>query len=128
MVDIKTLLPELRALVTDLGEDMLARVTTVEASKDAMLRVEYQKIKEGGRIAQSYDEWREDFLDQVAVAWVLACVFVRFIEDNGLINECYLAGEGDGRKLAEGQYEIYFRAHPHDTASDIPSPVENRPV
>jgi hypothetical protein len=114
MVDIKTLLPELRALVTELGEDMLARVT-VGSETDAMLRTAYQQIKGGGRTAQSYEEWREDYLDQVAVAWVLGCIFVRFIEDNDLIDECYLAGEGDRRKLAEGQYEIYFRSHPHDT-------------
>lgn len=115
MVNIKTLLPGLRTLVTDLREDLLARVTTVDTAKDASLRVEYLKIKDGGSTAQSFEEWREDFLDQVAVAWVLACVFVRFIEDNGLISECYLAGEGDRRKLAEGQHEIFFRSHPHDT-------------
>jgi hypothetical protein len=49
------------------------------------------------------------------VAWVLACVFLRFMEDNDLIDECWLAGEGDRRKLAEGAYELYFRQHPHET-------------
>jgi hypothetical protein len=54
-------------------------------------------------------------LEQVAVSWVLACVFVRFLEDNHLIDECWIAGEGDRGKLADGSYEIYFRSHPHDT-------------
>ena len=49
------------------------------------------------------------------MAWVLACVFVRFMEDNRLIDECWLAGEGERRKLAEDTHELFFREHPHDT-------------
>ena len=71
--------------------------------------------RKGGRTAQAFEVWRDDYLDQVAVAWVLACVFVRFMEDNHLIDECWLAGEGDRRKLAEGAHELFFRKHPHDT-------------
>ncbi len=37
------------------------------------------------------------------------------MEDNDLIEECWLAGVGDRRKLAEGAYELFFRQHPHDT-------------
>ena len=46
---------------------------------------------------------------------MLACVFVRFMEDNHLIDECWLAGEGERRKLAEDTHELFFRQHPHDT-------------
>ena len=46
---------------------------------------------------------------------MLACVFVRFMEDNDLIDECWLAGEGERRKLAEDTHELFFRKHPHDT-------------
>jgi hypothetical protein len=49
------------------------------------------------------------------VAWVLGCVFVRFMEDNHLIDECWLAGDGERRKLAEDTHELYFREHPHDS-------------
>ena len=114
MVDIKTLLPELKKLVTDLSEDLLAR-STATAEVDAGLREAYTQIEKGGRTAQAFEVWREDYLDQVAVAWVLACVFVRFMEDNHLIKECWLAGEGERRKLAEDTYELYFRAHPHES-------------
>jgi len=114
MLTIKTLLPELRRLVAQLAEDLLARATS-DATIDAGLREAFQKIEEGGRTAQAYEVWRDDYLDQVAVAWVLACVFVRFMEDNGLIDECWLAGEGPRRKLAEDTHELFFRQHPHDT-------------
>ena len=43
------------------------------------------------------------------------CVFVRFMEDNHLIDECWLAGEKERRKLAEDTHELFFRKHPHET-------------
>ncbi len=114
MVNITTLLPELRALVTELTEDLLAR-STADTKIDAGLREAFKQIEKGGRTAQAFEVWRDDYLDQVAVACVLACVFVRFMEDNHLIDECWLAGGGDRRKLAEGAHELFFRKHPHDT-------------
>jgi|GEM_PF-1113219 len=105
MLVIKTLLPELKKLVTALSEDLLARSTAkndpYSAKVDTGLREAYAQIEQGGRTADPFEVWREDYLDQVAVAWVLACVFVRFMEDNHLIDECWLAGEGERRKLAE---------------------------
>ncbi len=114
MVDIKTLLPELRRLVQLLAEDLLARATS-DKQIDAGLRDAFIQIEKGGRTAQAFEVWRDDYLDQVAVAWVLSCVFVRFMEDNHLIDDCWLAGEGDRRKLAEDSHELFFREHPHDT-------------
>ncbi len=113
-MNIKTLLPELRKLVAELAEDLLARSTS-DATIDSGLRDAFHQIERGGRTAQAFEVWREDYLDQVAVAWVLACVFVRFMEDNQLIDECWLAGEGERRKLAEDTHELFFREHPHDT-------------
>jgi hypothetical protein len=114
MVNIKTLLPDLKKLVQGLNEDLLMRATE-NAEIDAGLRGAFSQIVKGGRTAQAFEVWREDYLDQVAVAWVLACVFVRFMEDNHLIDECWLAGEGERRRLAEDTHELFFRKHPHDT-------------
>jgi hypothetical protein len=114
MVPIKTLLPDLKNLVTELDEDLLPRAQQ-DDKIDAGLRLAFQQVEKGGRTAQAFEVWREDYLDQVAVAWVLACVFVRFMEDNHLIDECWLAGEKERRKLAEDTHELFFRKHPHDT-------------
>jgi hypothetical protein len=114
MVNIKTLLPDLKDLVADLFEDLLARAQQ-DDKIDAGLREAFEQVEKGGRTAQAFEVWREDYLDQVAVAWVLACVFVRFMEDNHLIDECWLAGEKERRKLAEDTHELFFRKHPHDT-------------
>ena len=113
-MNTKTLLPELKRLVTDLSEDLLQRSTSLPEIESG-LRAAYAQIEKGGRTADPFEVWREDYLDQVAVAWVLGCVFVRFMEDNHLIDECWLAGEGDRRKLAEGNHELYFREHPHES-------------
>lgn len=104
-MDIKTLLPELKRLVTDLSEDLLVR-STATAEVDAGLREAYTQIEKGGRTADAFEVWREDYLDQVAVAWVLGCVFVRFMEDNHLIDECW---------QAEDSHELYFREHPRES-------------
>src|SRR5438876_11352359 len=114
MVPVKTLLPDLKDLVGELAEDLLARATE-NAEIDAGLRLAFQQVEKGGRTAQAFEVWREDYLDQVAVAWVLACVFVRFMEDNHLIDECWLAGTQERRKLAEDTHDLFFRKHPHAT-------------
>ena len=106
-------LPDLKKLVVELAEDLLTRSTLPEI--DRGLREAYTQIEKGGRTADPFEVWREDYLDQVAVAWVLGCVFVRFMEDNHLIDECWLAGEGERRTLAESNHELFFREHPHDS-------------
>jgi hypothetical protein len=117
MIDIKILLPELRKLVIELTEDLLTRVTN-DSAIDTGLREAYAQIEKGGRTGDPYEVWLEDYLDQVAVAWVLSCVFVRFMEDNDLIAECWLSGDGDRRKQAEETHELYFRQHPRHSDRD----------
>ena len=49
------------------------------------------------------------------MAWVLACVFVRYMEDNGLIAETYLAGiTPDRRRQAEDAQQAYLNSRPED--------------
>ena len=75
-----------------------------------------RRSRKAGGTAQAFEVWREDYLDQVAVAWVLACVFVRFMEDNRP-DRRVLAGRAraSAGKLAEDTHELFFREHPHDT-------------
>ena len=53
MVNIKTLLPDLKELVKELDEDLLARATG-NAEIDAGLREAFHQIEKGGRTAQAY--------------------------------------------------------------------------
>src|ERR1044071_7464311 len=84
MIDRKRLLDDLRKLVTKLEKDLRERCEE-NAEVDARVRLEYEQAKEAKRTAQAYKIWRDEWITQVAVAWVLGVVFVRFIEDNELI-------------------------------------------
>lgn len=46
------------------------------------------------------------------MAWVLAAVFLRFCEDNGLVDEPLLSGPGDRRQRAEDHRGAWFAEHP----------------
>ena len=85
---------------------------------DADLRSQYAAAREAGRTANAFEVWREEYLTQVAVAWVLGCVFVRFLEDNELIETPLLSGPGDRRQRALDQHELFFQAPDRKTASD----------
>jgi hypothetical protein len=82
---------------------------------DGRLRAEYNKAKSVNRTAQAYDVWRDDYITQAAVAWILACVFIRFLEDNHLIEPSRLSGVGDRLQLARDQHTIYFQRNPSHT-------------
>lgn len=67
------------------------------------------------RTASSWVEWRDDRVTQVAVAWVLTTVFVRFCEDNGLVRPVWIAGPALRRQEALDAQLAFFRTHPEDT-------------
>ncbi|MGW8526174.1 BREX-2 system adenine-specific DNA-methyltransferase PglX [Nocardiopsis sp. NPDC055824] len=62
---------------------------------DAFLKREYQRARDAERTATTEGAWREGQVTQAAVAWVLATVFVRFCEDNGLLEQPFIAGPKD---------------------------------
>ena len=76
------------------------------------MRAEHAQATDADRTAMSLEEWREGEITQAAVAWVLGCVFVRFLEDNGLIDQPLLSGPASARAAALGHRDEYFRAHP----------------
>jgi hypothetical protein len=111
MIDSKKLLSALQKRVRELEKDLRARCDG-NGDVDRSLRVEYEAAKKKGRTALTYSAWRDEELTQVAVAWVLACVFVRFLEDNELIETPYLAGPGSRLQRAKDEHEMFFRKHP----------------
>ncbi|GHG17081.1 BREX-2 system adenine-specific DNA-methyltransferase PglX [Streptomyces zaomyceticus] len=115
MIDRKALLNDLKqqvkAVETDLGKQVKA-VTEV----GARLRAEYDQARKLGRTAATWNSWLDERITQVAVAWVLGTVFVRFCEDNELIPEPYLtAPDPDRRDLALARYEEYVAKDPDPT-------------
>ncbi len=111
MIDPKQLLTDLQKLLKRLEPDIRNRFES-NPGIDARLRGEYDKAKSANRTAQAYEIWRDDYITQVAVAWILGCVFVRFLEDNGLIDTAWLAGPNDRLQLARDQHTLYFQGNP----------------
>ena len=114
MIDRERLLRDLQREVSALEDDLRDRATA-DTAVAAHLRAEHTAARDAGRTAQSFDIWRDEQLTQSAVAWVLACVFLRFLEDNGLLPTACISGPGAGRQLALDQRQLYFRQHPTDT-------------
>ncbi|MDZ4800308.1 MAG: BREX-2 system adenine-specific DNA-methyltransferase PglX [Bryobacteraceae bacterium] len=94
MIDTARLLADLKRLVPVLEDDMRLRFTD-EPVLDTAFRERYDKARAGGRTGASYETWREGEITQAAVAWLLACVFVRFLEDNELIAERWIRNARD---------------------------------
>lgn len=114
MIDARRLLEDLKPLQRKLEEDLRVRCDE-NAELDALVRAEYRKGQEGERTAATYESFREELLTQVAAAWILACVFVRFLEDNGLIEPPRIAGPGERLQRAHDQHTLYVRDAPTDT-------------
>ncbi|WP_231493909.1 BREX-2 system adenine-specific DNA-methyltransferase PglX [Nocardiopsis sp. CNT312] len=108
MVDQEKLLKDLQKQVRLLEDDLRERGQDPTAIKgtgpngdpesfDGYLKREYQKARDAERTAVAEGEWREEQITQAAVAWVLSTVFLRFCEDNGLLEQPFVAGPKDER-------------------------------
>ncbi|MFE5119016.1 BREX-2 system adenine-specific DNA-methyltransferase PglX [Streptomyces sp. NPDC056669] len=99
----------------ELSADRVERVRAADAVA-GRLRSEYDEARKLGRTAATWNAWLDERVTQVAVAWVLGTVFVRFCEDNRLIAEPYLTGpDAERRDLAEARYAQYVEEDPDPT-------------
>lgn len=123
MIDRQQLLADLKPLLRELEADLRARCDEV-AQINAGLTKEYEEARSANRAGVTFEEWRADLITQVAVAWVLSCVFVRFLEDNALISPPRISGplhgadDGQGLMRARDERDAFFRSHPTQTDRD----------
>jgi hypothetical protein len=87
MIDVKALQGQVKLLTADLGTVVAAPGTLLDG-----LEHEYKQAVSAKRTGATYETWLADVLDQAAVAWVLSCVFVRFCEDNDLVEKVWIGG------------------------------------
>ncbi|MEV4109314.1 BREX-2 system adenine-specific DNA-methyltransferase PglX [Nonomuraea sp. NPDC049695] len=107
MIDRKALLEDLKQQVKAAEADLAKQVKALPETGE-QLRAEYERARKLGRTAATWASWLDERVTQVAVAWVLGTVFVRFCEDNRLIPEPYLtAADTERRDLAQARYEAY---------------------
>ena len=117
MIDRKSLLSGLRRELKRLEVD-LAEQAESDAGMKFALEAEYRAAREAERIGESFNAWRGGVLTQAAVAWLLGCVFVRFTEDNGLVDDALIAGPAERNMRAADRQTLYFRDHPTDSDRD----------
>ncbi|AUX42289.1 uncharacterized protein SOCE26_037190 [Sorangium cellulosum] len=96
----KTLLPDLKER---------ARPENVREA----LRQQWAQEKKQHRTADDFDDWIPRTLEQIGVAWILSCVFVRTLEDRGYLTHARIAGEG-----AADAEELFFRLFPSLSVRD----------
>ena len=117
MIDRAALLADLSRQLRLLERDLAGRAEAVPAMA-ATLEAEYRAARRAERTGDTFGAWRGGELTQAAVAWLLGCVFVRFVEDNGLLATPLIGGPGDRTTAAEARQTAYFRAHPTATDRD----------
>ncbi len=108
--DTAFLVPDLRRLLRQLERDLQEQCK--DSAIDGPIRAEYDDAKKNQRTAQTFDDWRGEYLTEVAAAWILGCVFVRFLEDNALVDPPMLAGPGERMGFARDSRDAYFARNP----------------
>jgi hypothetical protein len=119
MIDRSALLSDLQSLLTKLEDDLRERSGSAEVPEvAAWLKQEYAKAKNSERTALTEPQWIEETGTQVAVAWVLSCVFARFSEDNELTEPARIAGPGERLERARDEYTLFFEKPEHAQLTD----------
>jgi hypothetical protein len=125
MITPRQLLRDLTPILRQLEDDIRER-SNADPVLATRLRADHAAARDAKRTAEPFSTWLDDQVTQSAVAWILNCVFVRFIEDNGLVAEAFLAGPGDRLHEARDRHTQYVREHPSLTDRDYLMSVFDR--
>lgn len=103
-----SLTSDLQRQVLLLEDDLRKRVEADSATRSEWV-AEHDRALAVGRTSYAWQTWRDDRVTQAAVAWVLATVFVRFCEDNRLVDPVWLAGPPERRQEALDAELAFYR-------------------
>ncbi len=116
MVNAARLLEDLKRLRRKLDADL--RRHHASSAGRAAVQAEWQEARDTRRTADTFETFFGAAVDQVAVHWILAVVFLRFLEDNGLLDRPLISGAGERLDLAQLRQREHFRAHPTDSDAE----------
>ncbi|WBO65022.1 BREX-2 system adenine-specific DNA-methyltransferase PglX [Streptomyces camelliae] len=115
----------------DLAGDLLRLTARIEADlrtrlpadpADQKLRDEYETARLVGLASATWEVWRDAWVSQVASAWVLATVLIRFCEDNELLDVSFARSRAVTSDLVVHAVDR-LRAHP--VAATVFSPASH---
>ncbi|OCB36721.1 hypothetical protein A5676_20305 [Mycobacterium malmoense] len=122
MINSPVLLADLKGQLRLLQVDLKQRAEDSSNPWGARLKEEYAEAFRRERTGWSWVDWRDNEVDQAAVAWIVSTTFLRFCEDNGLLAGAkidglptavgWIAGPGDRVQRAEENLTAYFRDNP----------------
>ncbi|MBT2474608.1 BREX-2 system adenine-specific DNA-methyltransferase PglX [Microbacterium sp. ISL-103] len=128
MIDSATLLADLKRELKMLEADLRVRAEDENNAWGARLRDEYTRAKEKERTGLAWIDWRDGEVAQAGVAWIIASVFIRFCEDNGLlvgatnagraVSQPWIAAPGEGLERAVENEAAFYAATPTMTSRD----------
>ncbi len=116
MIEPKRLLADLKRLHGKLKDDLRRHHAASPGRKAA--EAEWQEAFAAKRTAEPFAMFFEAAIDQASVHWILAAAFIRFLEDNGLIERPILSGPGERLELARERQQAWFRMRPHDSDAE----------
>lgn len=114
MISRTALLASLLPVSKKLEQDLRQQLAILPDAK-ARLHADWQAARAVKRTAQAFEVFVEDQITQIAVAWILSAVFVRFLEDNALVDAPLLSGPlapQNRLQLARDRHTLYFRENP----------------
>ena len=119
MINATRLLLDLTRLLKCLEGDLRQRIEEVP-DVEGSLRAEWQSARDAERCAETFETWVDQVITQAGVHWLLSGVFLRFIEDNQLVERPWLSGTPESGRLAlaRDRHEAYFRARPLENDRD----------
>ena len=126
MITSSALLADLKRQLAALERDLRAQSDDAEVGWAVALRAEHARATAHGRTAMTWSVWRDGEVSQAAVAWLLASTFVRFCEDNHLLDghptaggsPVWIAGPGDRTARAVEAQQAHYEARPTDNSRD----------
>ncbi|MEU4450202.1 BREX-2 system adenine-specific DNA-methyltransferase PglX [Nocardioides sp. NPDC023903] len=128
LIDSAALLKDLKVQLKLLQADLRERAEDADNSWGKRLKEEYAEARRRERTGHSWIVWRDNEVDQAAVAWIIATTFLRFCEDNDLLSGAqidgspvpvgWVAGPGDRTARAEENLTAYFLVNPTHNRRD----------
>lgn len=116
MINAPRLLADLTKQLKSLEADLRQRIEDLPELK-ANLQAEWQAAADAKRTNEPFQSWADQVITQAGVHWLLSCTFLRFVEDNGLVDRPWLGGTPESGRLAlaRDRHDAYFREHPAET-------------
>jgi len=126
LIDEGRLCEGLKRLLTQTEIDIRERLKEEPPLEEALKSRHAAAVEAGRADAGAWHSFCDDAITQAAVHWLLAAVFCRFLEDNLLIAEAWIAGPGDRLTEAHERQSLFYRENRHANDADYLTAIFTR--